>query len=95
MLEIVKHTIETHQMLTPGEAVLVALSGGADSTALLRALLLLGYPVRAFHLNHCLRGAEAERDASVLPVAVCAPAGAADRFARGYPRGVRPARGKH
>ena len=41
MLEIVKHTIETHQMLTPGEAVLVALSGGADSTALLRALLLL------------------------------------------------------
>ena len=62
MLEIVKHTIEAHQMLTPGEAVLVALSGGADSTALLRALLLLGYPVRAFHLNHCLRGAEAERD---------------------------------
>ena len=30
--------------------------------ALLRALYELGYPVRAFHLNHCLRGAESERD---------------------------------
>lgn len=42
--------------------MLVALSGGADSTALLLSLRELGYPVRAFHLNHCLRGAESDRD---------------------------------
>ena len=42
--------------------MLVALSGGADSAALLLSLRELGYPVRAFHLNHCLRGAESDRD---------------------------------
>ena len=62
MLETVKQTIADYQMLKPGEPVLAALSGGADSVALLRALLALGYPVRAFHLNHCLRGAESDRD---------------------------------
>ena len=62
MLETVKRTIADWRMLEPGEDVLVALSGGADSVALLHALLTLGYPVRAFHLNHCLRGAEADRD---------------------------------
>ncbi len=62
MLETVKQTIEDYHMLNPGEPVLAALSGGADSVALLRALLALGYPVRAFHLNHCLRGAESDRD---------------------------------
>ena len=62
MLETVKRTIADHAMLAPGETVLLALSGGADSVALLRALRALGYPVRAFHLNHCLRGAESERD---------------------------------
>ncbi|MDY3711780.1 MAG: tRNA lysidine(34) synthetase TilS [Agathobaculum sp.] len=62
MLDTVRRTIADYQMLAPGEPVLCALSGGADSTALLRALLALGYPVRAYHLNHCLRGQEAERD---------------------------------
>ena len=62
MLETVKQTIEDYHMLNPGEPVLAALSGGADSVALLRALLALGYPVRALHLNHCLRGAESDRD---------------------------------
>ena len=62
MLETVKRTIADHAMLAPGETVLLALSGGADSVALLRALCALGYPVRAFHLNHCLRGAESDRD---------------------------------
>ena len=62
MLETVKQTIEDWRMLAAGEPVLVALSGGADSVALLRVLLTLRYPVRAFHLNHCLRGAEADRD---------------------------------
>lgn len=62
MLELVKQTIAAYEMLRPGEPVLVALSGGADSVALLHALRALGYSVRAFHLNHCLRGAESDRD---------------------------------
>ena len=62
MIRSVKQTIAAFEMLAEGEAVLVALSGGADSVALLCALTALGYSVRAFHLNHGLRGAEADRD---------------------------------
>ena len=42
--------------------VLVALSGGADSVALLRVLLALGYDCRAAHCNFHLRGDESNRD---------------------------------
>ncbi len=46
--------------------ILVALSGGADSVAMLHALLDLrdsfGYRLAAAHLNHRIRGAESERD---------------------------------
>ena len=62
MLEQIKQTIAAYDMLRPGEPVLVALSGGADSVALLHGLRVLGYPVRAFHLNHCLRGAQSDLD---------------------------------
>lgn len=62
MRENVARTIARYQMLPPKAAVLVALSGGADSVALLCVLRELGYAVRAYHLNHCLRGAESDRD---------------------------------
>lgn len=42
--------------------MLVALSGGADSVALLRLLLGLGYDCEAAHCNFHLRGAESDRD---------------------------------
>ncbi|MDE6310925.1 MAG: tRNA lysidine(34) synthetase TilS [Muribaculaceae bacterium] len=42
--------------------VLVGLSGGADSVALLLVLRALGYDVRAAHCNFHLRGAESMRD---------------------------------
>ena len=49
-----------------GVNVTVALSGGADSMSLLYALLnlreKLGITVNAAHLNHMIRGEEAERD---------------------------------
>ncbi len=41
---------------------LVALSGGADSSLLLHLLKDEGYPVAAAHLNHGIRGEEADRD---------------------------------
>ena len=67
-------TIRRYDMLRPGEAVLAALSGGADSVSLLLVLQSLGYEVRAFHLNHCLRGAESDRDEAFCR-ALCAKRG--------------------
>ena len=57
----VKETIERYSMLKEGERVLAALSGGADSTALLLCLKDLGYGVFAVHVNHNLRGEESLR----------------------------------
>lgn len=58
--------VRRYQMAGSGDGVLAAVSGGADSVCLL--LLLdemreeLGIRLGAFHLNHGLRGAEADRD---------------------------------
>jgi len=42
--------------------VVVAVSGGADSVALLRALQAVGKPLTVAHINHQLRGAESDGD---------------------------------
>lgn len=54
--------IERYGLLSMNGLHLVALSGGADSVALLRVLLLLGYKVEAMHCNFRLRGTESDRD---------------------------------
>ncbi|MCD8092306.1 MAG: tRNA lysidine(34) synthetase TilS [Bacteroides sp.] len=54
--------INHHRLFTAKDKVLVALSGGADSVALLRLLLHLGYTCEAAHCNFHLRGAESGRD---------------------------------
>lgn len=58
----VSETIEHYHLLQSGEKILVALSGGADSVALLRVLLELGYTCVAVHCNFHLRGEESMRD---------------------------------
>lgn len=54
------------RLLEPGAEVCCAVSGGADSTAMLVCLLALredlNITVRAAHYNHHLRGAESDRD---------------------------------
>jgi tRNA(Ile)-lysidine synthase len=59
-------TIRRFGMVKPGERVLVAVSGGADSVALLLCLQRLAarlkITVTAAHLNHRLRGAESDAD---------------------------------
>ncbi len=62
MLSKVREAIKKYNMLDTTECVTVALSGGADSVALLYALKSLGYDVRALHVNHMLRGEESDRD---------------------------------
>jgi tRNA(Ile)-lysidine synthase len=51
-----------------GELILVGLSGGPDSVALLHVLLALrprfGYRLAAAHFNHRIRGVESDRDES-------------------------------
>lgn len=64
----VESFIRQHRLLKPGAEVLVALSGGADSVALLRMLLRLGYVCHAVHCNFHLRGEESDRDEQFVTV---------------------------
>jgi tRNA(Ile)-lysidine synthase len=58
--------IRKHALLRAGDRVGIAVSGGADSVALLRLLLELrkevGTVLSVVHFNHKLRGAESEED---------------------------------
>jgi tRNA(Ile)-lysidine synthase len=60
-------SIRQSRMLTAGDRVGVAVSGGTDSVALLRILeslrAELGITLLVVHFDHCLRGAESEADA--------------------------------
>lgn len=58
----VSQFIEEKHLFGFSDKVLVALSGGADSVALLRVLLRLGYACEAAHCNFHLRGEESVRD---------------------------------
>ena len=62
LLHRVKLYIGQHHLLHNQDRCLVALSGGADSVALLLCLKQLGYQLEAVHCNFHLRGAESDRD---------------------------------
>ena len=66
MIEKIKQTIEKYDLLDRGDRVLVALSGGPDSTALLMVLVQLARDMNltlfAAHFNHGLRGRESNAD---------------------------------
>lgn len=63
---IIRSTIEEYGLIKPGETVLVGVSGGPDSVALLHALLSIstgmGFRVAAAHLNHGIRAEAADAD---------------------------------
>ncbi|MGN0487289.1 MAG: tRNA lysidine(34) synthetase TilS [Acutalibacteraceae bacterium] len=66
----VEKTIEQYKMLENVSSVAVGVSGGADSMCLLHILskLKVRYDIllKAVHVNHHIRGEEAERDAAVV-----------------------------
>ncbi len=62
----IKDAISEYNMITSGDHVVVALSGGADSVSLLIALDMLKDELQiqlsACHINHNLRGLESDND---------------------------------
>ncbi|AYF53815.1 tRNA lysidine(34) synthetase TilS [Clostridium novyi] len=66
LIEKVIHTIKQNNMFEVGDKVVVAVSGGPDSICLLHILYKLkekiGISIVAAHINHCLRGEEADKD---------------------------------
>lgn len=62
----VRASIAAHAMLRPGDRVMAAVSGGADSVAMLHALRLLEIPLEVAHLDHQTRGGESQADAAFV-----------------------------
>ena len=62
MINRVRTYLDREIGLEANAVVYVALSGGADSTALLLVMKELGYRLQALHCNFHLRGEESNRD---------------------------------
>lgn len=69
-LKKASRTIATYAMFEPGDSVLVCVSGGPDSTALLYALLdlsaELSLTLSIAHFNHAIRTEEADKEAGFV-----------------------------
>ncbi len=70
MLNKMLAAIRRYEMVSPGDTVICAVSGGADSMALLWGMYLLreklGITLEAAHFNHNLRGEESKQDAEFV-----------------------------
>ncbi len=70
IIQQIRSAIYEHRLFNRGERILVCVSGGADSVALLAALRelapALGISLAVAHLNHCIRGRAADEDQSFV-----------------------------
>ncbi|MCP4625093.1 MAG: tRNA lysidine(34) synthetase TilS [bacterium] len=70
ILRMVRQTIADHRMLAAGDAVLIAISGGMDSVAMVQVLHTLAadfsIQLAIAHLNHSLRREDSDRDADFV-----------------------------
>ena len=70
MEEKVHQAIRARDLLSPGDRIVVAVSGGPDSVALLSCLVALSsrwnWDLNIGHVNHGLRGTESEEDAEFV-----------------------------
>ncbi len=68
-LRVIK-TVDEHKLINEGDRLVLGLSGGPDSLCLLHVLAglreKLGFELYALHLNHLMRGADAEADVAFL-----------------------------
>ena len=66
LVQSVAAYIRKYDLLRPGDRVGIAVSGGADSVALMRLMIELrdelGVVLSVVHLNHKLRGADSDAD---------------------------------
>ncbi len=69
-LNKILETVFNHKMIKHGDRVLIGVSGGPDSVALCFCLCLIAdkfnLAIGVAHLNHCLRGADSDRDAEFV-----------------------------
>jgi tRNA(Ile)-lysidine synthase len=70
MIKRMENSVKKYQLFRHGDHVLVAVSGGADSVALLLGLYekasSLGISLAVAHLNHCIRGKASDTDAKFV-----------------------------
>ncbi len=65
-VESCRDYIKSNRLLSPGQRVLVGLSGGVDSVSLAHVLHSLGYKVSLVHVNYGLRGKESDLDEKLV-----------------------------
>jgi tRNA(Ile)-lysidine synthase len=70
LLDRIRETISKYDLLTPGDAVIIGVSGGPDSLCLAHALQAvqdeLGLDLHLAHLDHGIRGKESRADAEYV-----------------------------
>lgn len=70
LASMVLHAIQSNHLVQPGELVIAGVSGGPDSLCMLHVLrglaAVVPFRLHAAHLNHMIRGAQADADAAFV-----------------------------